>query len=607
MCAVRLRPLGLLLFACLAFLAGPALAETRVALVIGNANYQNAPPLANPVNDAEDVAVALRRFGFEVIDGRDLDKREMERALARFGRLAQDADAALFYYAGHGMQYRGQNYLLPIDAKLEDDFSIQFETTRVDDIVDVLSRARGVRILVLDACRNNPLVTKLAGSSRGVTISAGLTRIERSQGLLIAYATQANQVAVDGRERNSPFTSAFVKEIQEPNVEIGQLFRRVAAKVNEHTRGAQTPELSVSLLGEFYLNKAETDAEAWSRVRQSADPDELRAFVKRYPASYLVDAAKAQIEAIERGRREEQLRAERARAEEERAARERLAAASAGEADRAAREREIQERLAWERLEAEQRRRAEEQAARDRLLREQQAKIAAAAPPPPVAAPALAAPVLAPPPAPAPPPVAAPAQPQPVQVASVPQPTTPEGTRSSASALAGPALVGAIQQELKRVGCFTGSVDRKWGGQSTARGVKEFARHARLDAPDLPSPNFLDALKGKSGRVCPVVCGARQTLRGGVCVAKTCPKGERLDSDGDCVEIAKPKPKPKRVAEPPKPRPKRVVERSRTVRETVVEERVRPARVRPALAPAASPARAGIRGCFSISGLSFCN
>lgn len=602
MCVIRLRlpALKLLLFACLAFLAGPAVAETRVALVIGNANYQNAPPLANPLNDAEDVAVSLRRFGFEVIDGRDLDKREMERALARFGRLAQDADAALFYYAGHGMQYRGQNYLLPIDAKLEDDFSVQFETTRVEDIVDVLGRARGVRILMLDACRNNPLVTKLAGSSRGVTISAGLTRIERSQGLLIAYATQANQVAVDGRDRNSPFTSAFVKEAQEPNVEIGQLFRRVAAKVNEQTRGAQTPELSVSLLGEFYLNKAETDAQAWARVRQSADPEELRDFIRRHPASYLVDAAKAQIEAIERGRREAELRAERARAEEERAARERLAA-PASDAEKAAREKEIQERLAWERLEAEQRRRAEEQAARDRLLREQEAKMAAALPPPPVPAQAAAVP----PPS---PPAAAPVQPQPVQVASVPQPAAaPESTRSSATALGGPALVGAIQQELKRVGCFTGAVDRKWGGQGTARAVKEFARQARLDAPDLPSPEFLDALKGKSGRVCPLVCGPRQSLRGGVCVAKTCPKGERLDRDGDCVEIAKPKPKPKRVAEPPKPR--RAAARSRPVRETVVEERVRPARVRPEPAPAAAPARAGlgIRGCFSVSGLSFCN
>src|SRR5690242_1990665 len=109
--------------------------EIRVALVIGNASYKNAPALANPLNDAEDVAVALRRYGFEVVDGRDLDKRSMEQALARFGRLAQDADAALFYYAGHGLQYRGQNYLVPVDARLDDDFSIQFETTRVDDVI----------------------------------------------------------------------------------------------------------------------------------------------------------------------------------------------------------------------------------------------------------------------------------------------------------------------------------------------------------------------------------------------------------------------------------------------------------------------------------------
>jgi uncharacterized caspase-like protein len=626
-------------------MAAPAFAaETRVALVIGNAAYQNAPPLANPVNDAQDVSAALKRFGFEVIDGRDLDKREMERALARFGRLAQDADAALLYYAGHGMQYRGQNYLLPIDAKLEDDFSIQFETARVDDIVEVLGRARGVRILVLDACRNNPLVTRLAGTSRGVAIAPGLNRIERSQGLLIAYATQANQVAVDGRERNSPFTAAFVKEIEEPNVEIGQLFRRVAAKVNQQTRGAQTPELSISLLGEFYLNKAETDSEAWARIRQGADLEQLREFMARHPNSYLVEVAKAQIEAIERRRRQEARRAveerlererqseavrraeaERAtrereererqalmqrraeeqeaarRAEVEKAAREREEqerqglgtqdqdAARQAEAEKAVREREEQERLAWQRLEAEQRRRAEELAARERALAEEKARLAAAAPAPPAATAQAPAPALA----------------RPLQVAAVPSPAaTPEPSRSAAVTPAGPALVAAIQQELKRVGCFTGAVDRKWARTATSRAVKDFARHARLDPPDLPSAEFLDALKGKSARVCPMVCSPRQSLRNGTCVAKSCPKGERLDADGDCVELKKPKPKAKAKAPEPVETRRAQAARGRIIERKPVHEPVQAAR--PRRAAAAPAGGGGIRGCFVVSGLNFC-
>jgi peptidoglycan hydrolase-like protein with peptidoglycan-binding domain len=172
-------------------------------------------------------------------------------------------------------------------------------------------------------------------------------------------------------------------------------------------------------------------------------------------------------------------------------------------------------------------------------------------------------------------------------------PAAAEPSRSAAvTGPSGPALVGAIQQELKRVGCLTGAVDRKWGGPGTARAVRDFARYARIDAPDLPAPEFLDALKGKTSRVCPLACSPRQILRDGACVAKTCPRGERLDADGDCVEIAKPKPKQR--AAPAKPQaPKAAAKPART-------RQAQPAKA------AAAPARGGIRGCFSVSGLSFC-
>ncbi|MBZ0148885.1 MAG: SUMF1/EgtB/PvdO family nonheme iron enzyme [Pseudorhodoplanes sp.] len=277
-------------------------AEKRVALVIGNAAYQNTPALSNPVNDGEDLATALRKIGFTVVLERNLNKRGMEAAIARFARLAQSADAAMFFYAGHGMQWRGTNYLVPTDAKLEDEFNLNFELTRLDDVLFGLERASGIKILVVDACRNNPLVDKLnrISTTRDLVATRGLAKIEPSRGMVIAYSTQINQVAVDGTDRNSPFTSSLVKEIEEPGVEIGTLFRRVAAEVNRRTEGRQLPELSLSLVGEFYLNNRDTDIVAWSKLRNSEDPVPLKKFISDYPKSMLVTDARQRLASIER-------------------------------------------------------------------------------------------------------------------------------------------------------------------------------------------------------------------------------------------------------------------------------------------------------------------
>jgi hypothetical protein len=276
-------------------------AEKRVALVVGNAAYQNTPRLTNPVNDADDLADVLKVVGFAVTLERDLDKRGMERAIVQFARDARDADAALFYYAGHGLQHRGLNYLMPTDARLDDEFSLNFEMARLEDIVLSLGQARGVKILVLDACRRNPLVDRLAGvaTTRDFVTTRGLARFDATRGMVVAYATQADQVAGDGTERNSPFTAALVKRIKEPGLEIGTLFRRVAADVNRVTRGRQLPELSVSLLGEFYFSPADSDVQAWAKVRASKDPAELRRFIARYASSPLATDARERLEAIE--------------------------------------------------------------------------------------------------------------------------------------------------------------------------------------------------------------------------------------------------------------------------------------------------------------------
>lgn len=238
-------------------------AEKRVALVIGNGAYASAPRLPNPRNDAEDVAAALKRSGFETIVGLDLDKSGMDDATIRFARAVRDADVALLYYSGHAMQFAGINYLIPIDAKLSDEADLR-RMTRVDEVVADLQQARTIRILVLDSCRDNPLAEELKrsiGVSRAASMQRGLARIDTPQGMIVAFATQAGKTAADGSGRNSPYTGAFLSHIETPD-EIGTVFRRVSADVYEATKHAQLPELSISLIGEFYLRGTASAAAA---------------------------------------------------------------------------------------------------------------------------------------------------------------------------------------------------------------------------------------------------------------------------------------------------------------------------------------------------------
>lgn len=278
-----------------ALICQPAVADKRVALVLGNSNYLRAPKLTNPENDAEDLAGVLRGLNFEVIFKTDVDRRGLDLALEEFERRAQGADTAMFFFAGHGLQHRGRNYLVPIDADLEDEVSLRYNTLALDRVRDALDAASGVKIMVLDACRNNPLADKLVsgtgGASRSVEVTRGLARLDRAEGMVVAYATQADRVAQDGIGRNSPFSAALVRRLQEPNLEIATLFRRVAQDVFEQTGGRQRPELSISLLQDFYLNVRDEDARVWRSIVTTATEQELQDFIARFPSSpYARDA-----------------------------------------------------------------------------------------------------------------------------------------------------------------------------------------------------------------------------------------------------------------------------------------------------------------------------
>jgi len=188
-----------------------ASAERRVALVVGNSNYKaTGLSLPNPRNDADDVSAVLKSLGFEVVTALDATKRGMEVKLQEFIGLAINADSALFFYAGHAMQYQGRNYLMPTDAELEDAFSVRFQTVGMEAVSAALERANGVKITILDACRNNPLASSLRRRIAGASTTRGLARMDKTQGTVVAYATAPDEVTNDGQGRNSPFTAALL-------------------------------------------------------------------------------------------------------------------------------------------------------------------------------------------------------------------------------------------------------------------------------------------------------------------------------------------------------------------------------------------------------------
>lgn len=477
---MRRLPSVFLVVLAIAACSAAAHAERRVALVIGNAAYQYTARLANPANDADDMARALENVGFEVIAAKNVDKRSLEKAMADFGRRAREADAALVYYAGHGIQYQGSNYLMPIDARLEDEYSVNYELTRIDDVLFALSKARGVKILILDACRNNPLGERLSsrGTNRDLAQTRGLARLEAPRGTVVAFATQSDQVAVDGSGRNSPFTGALLREIEEPGIEIAVLFRRVAIDVNQATGGRQLPELSISMSGEFYLNTRDTDIQAWAKLRGSSDRQQLSNFVKEYPNSPLASEVQERLAALERAEKLRLEQAASARAEREQAER--------VEREQIEKNRVEEARPAGDRTSA---------ATRPPLppsqAREAREGAGATENPPPERLTSLV-------------------PREPVQTLS-PQPY----------AVSGGALVQSIKKELKRLGCYTGRIDDDWASNETKSSVNRFVKYANLSTqPRNPDIEFLNSVRSRPGRVCPLECGTPKIERNGRCVAR---------------------------------------------------------------------------------------
>ena len=238
----------------------PAAAGKRVALVIGNSAYLNANKLSNPANDAADAAKAFRKFGFDVILGVDLKRAAFQEKIRAFSHALAKADTALLFYAGHGLQVAGHNYLLPVDVKLGSERDIDFEAISLDFILKQMEVDRDGKsnIVFLDACRDNPLSKNLARSmgTRSAALGKGLAEVQTGVGTFIAYSTQPGNVALDGQGRNSPFTAAFKKHVQEPGRNLTAIMIDVRKDVLAATGGQQVPWDHSALTSEFYFQPA---------------------------------------------------------------------------------------------------------------------------------------------------------------------------------------------------------------------------------------------------------------------------------------------------------------------------------------------------------------
>ena len=290
----------------------PASAEKRVALVIGNSGYSLLSPLSNPKNDAALMAEALREVGFEVVEAADADRRGMARAIRDFGKRLRSAGpeaVGLFYYAGHGVQAQGENYLIPLDAPIADEADLEIEAVEASWVLRQMESAgNGLNIVILDACRNNPF----AGSFRAA--GRGLARMDAPTGSLVAYSAAPGQVAADGRDGNSPYTAALARAMREPGLDLLKVFQRTRIAVQATTAGAQTPWEEQSLLGDFYFRPQSStvtvappgappafDARAvelafWNSIERSSKAAAFEAYLAQYPNGTFAALARLRIE-----------------------------------------------------------------------------------------------------------------------------------------------------------------------------------------------------------------------------------------------------------------------------------------------------------------------
>jgi PQQ-dependent catabolism-associated CXXCW motif protein len=279
----------------------PASTEQRVALVVGNSSYLMGP-LKNPVNDAEDMAKVLPTLGFRVTLLRNATHQQMVEAINAFGRELKNGGVGLFYYAGHGVQSRGRNYLIPVNARIEAESQLEFDTVDANRVLAAMDDAGNrVNLVILDACRDNPFARSFRSASQG------LAQMEAAQGTYIAFATGPGSVAADGSGRNGLYTQSLLQSLRQPNTDIDKVFRRVTAEVAKATAGKQVPWVSSSLTGDFSFKPDASAPKAgspahdrafWDSVKDSRSADELQAYLEQFPEGMFASLARARLKSL---------------------------------------------------------------------------------------------------------------------------------------------------------------------------------------------------------------------------------------------------------------------------------------------------------------------
>ena len=508
-----------------------AFAEKRVALVIGNSAYQNVTPLTNPANDAAAIAATLKTAGFDSVDSKsNLTGIEMKRALREFGATVRDADVAVIYYAGHGIELEGTNYLIPVDAKLEVDTDVLDEAFPLDRIIVAADPAKQLRLVILDACRDNPFNKTMKRTIGSRAVSRGLAKVEPTNpNTLIAFAAKAGSTASDGAGKNSPFATALITYLPKPGLDLRKAFGFVRDDVLKVTNNKQEPFVYGSLGGNDVtlvpapvaapLNVVPTtsaappvDANAALRrdyelAERVGTREAWDFFIATYPDSFYAKLAQAQRNklAAEDARLAATEKAKAAQEEQTRLAIEGAKAAA-------------QAKAAADATKAEQQRVAAELAKKteDARLEAERAKAVAQAKSAEDAK------------------TAAKETPKDTKIATL----TPD---QSAPKPDGPVAVAEIpkqlQVELRRVGCNISATSDTWT-PAAQKAMELFNKNAgmKLDVK-VASADSLDAVKSKPGRICPLICEHGYKADGDKCSKVVCKAGFEVGDDNSCEKI----------------------------------------------------------------------
>jgi uncharacterized caspase-like protein len=589
----RFRQLGLLFLVAVGFgtfTGSPAFAEKRVALVIGNSRYQHVAKLPNPANDAGLVARTLKAAGFDSVDLRfDLTNADMRRVLRHFADKAQGANIAIVYYAGHGMEVDGANYVIPVDAVLERDTDVLDEAVSLNRILAAVEPAKRLQLIILDACRNNPFAHRMKRTIAFRSVARGLAKVEpTSPNTLIAFAAKAGSTAEDGNGADSPFATALAKEIARPGLDVRRAFGYVRDDVLKATGNRQEPYVYGSLGGDdLPLVPA---AQVTARPPPVVDPGaairhdyEMAAqvgtreawdgFIATYPDGFYAKLATAQLKKLDaeaaRAAAADKARLAEAQAKQavhdSRLAAERrkaIQAARLAEAKRAkataeakaaediARLAEIKAKaealqLAKAAEAAEERARLAEAKLKAETLRQAKATEAAQ-----LANEAARAKDANSNDTPGSKPVG--------QLAAL----TPTGQAEQASPVGGD-VVRQLLGELRRVGCNRGAVNSDWNA-AAQQSLASFNRYAgtTLDLK-IASLDTLDVVKSRNGRICPLVCQRGYKAAGDICAKIACKRGYRLGRDNSCEKIGGKRPVASREAPSQHARPRRTAPRLR--------------------------------------------